>query len=67
MNQPTTKRETEQQISELSAKASAWEQRAEECSGPAFAGFMAAGYRADAEWARAEAARLRALLPTLPE
>lgn len=67
MNQFRTKGEAKEAARALEAKAARWREREMECSGPQFAGFMAAGYRADATWAETEAARIRALLPSLPD
>lgn len=67
MSEFKTKQEVVKAAAELDANAERWEVRAKEHSAPQFAGFLAAGYRADAAWARMEAKRIRAMLPTLPD
>jgi hypothetical protein len=61
------KAEAQQAIQDMGERADKAEARAEEHSAPQFAGFIAHGYMADARNYRAEAARIRALLPTLPD
>lgn len=68
MSQFRTKREAEEVAKEIEAKAARWRERAQlEEQKQRFAGLMAADYRADAKQAEAEAARIRALLSSLPD
>jgi hypothetical protein len=62
-----TKREAEAVVNDVEATAARWDRHAEWHSLPACAGFVAHGYRDAARRLRAEAARIRALLPTLPD
>jgi hypothetical protein len=61
------KAEAKRVIADLNSTASRWDRRAEWHSLPACARSLAHGYRDAAKRCRTEAARIRALLPTLPE
>ena len=62
-----SKAEAQRVIADVETTASRWDRHAQWHSLPACAGFLAHGYRDAAKRCRAEATRIRALIPTLPD